>query len=60
MTKEEKIDLAREMRANLHVTKEQYIEMCKLCDELDLVRSEGEPGDPTWDEIIEQEETRKH
>ena len=56
MTKEQKIELAREMRTNMDLTKEQYLEMCKLCDELDLNRPEAEPEEPSWDDIIEQAE----
>ena len=52
MTKEQKFELAREMRTNMHVTKEQYIEMCKMCDELDLNRPETEPEEPSWDDIL--------
>lgn len=56
MTREQKIELAREMRTNMDLTKEQYLEMCKLCDELGLNRPEAEPEEPSWDEIIEQAE----
>ena len=56
MTREQKIELAREMRTNMNLTKEQYLEMCKLCDELDLDRPEAEPEEPSWDDIIEQVE----
>ena len=52
MTKEQKFELAREMRTNMDLTKEQYLEMCKLCDELDLNRPEAEPEEPSWDEIL--------
>lgn len=52
MTREQKIELAREIRANMHVTKEQYIEMCKMCDELDLNRPEAEPEEPSWEDIL--------
>ena len=58
MTNEEKLELAREIRANLHVTREQYIEMCKLCDELDLNRPEAEPEEPSWDDVIQQAENK--
>ena len=52
MTREQKIELAREMRTNMDLTKEQYLEMCKLCDELDLNRPEAEPEEPSWDDIL--------
>lgn len=52
MTKEQKFELAREMRTNMDLTKEQYLEMCKLCDELDLNRLETEPEEPSWDDIL--------
>ena len=56
MTREQKIELAREMRTNMTLTKEQYLEMCKLCDELGLNRPEAEPEEPSWDDVIEQAE----
>jgi hypothetical protein len=40
----------------MDLTKEQYLEMCKLCDELDLNRPEAEPEEPSWDDVIEQAE----
>lgn len=36
----------------MDLTKEQYLEMCKLCDELDLNRPEAEPEEPSWDDIL--------
>lgn len=56
MTKEQKFELAHEMRTNMDLTKEQYLEMCRLCDELDLNRPEVEPEEPSWDDIIKQAE----
>ena len=56
MTREQKIELAREMRTNMVLTKEQYLEMCRLVDELDLNRPEAEPEEPSWDDIIQQVE----
>ncbi len=53
MTREQKIELAREVRTNMDLTKEQYLEMCRLVDELDLNRPEAEPEEPSWDEIIQ-------
>lgn len=52
MTKEQKMELGREMLENMDLTKEQYIEMCKLCDELDLDRPSIEPEEPSWDDIL--------
>ena len=54
MTREQKIELAREVRTNMDLTRDQYLEMCRLVDELDLNRPEAEPEEPSWDEIIQQ------
>lgn len=55
MTKEQKTELARELYENMTITKEQYIELCKLCDELDLSpgAAPSEPEEPSWDDIID-------
>jgi hypothetical protein len=56
MTKEQKAALAKEMLENMDLTKEQYMEMCRLCDELDLEQKEDEvpgPEDMSWDEILD-------
>lgn len=58
MTKEQKADLAKEMLENMDLTKEQYIELCRLCDELELEKKEDEvpgPEDMSWDEILEND-----
>lgn len=52
MTNEQKRDLGSEVLKNMNVTKEQYIEMCKLCDELDLNRPEAEPEEPSWNDVL--------
>ena len=54
MTKEQKIELARELYENMDLTKEQYLELCKLCEELDLSpgATPSEPEEPSWDDII--------
>ncbi len=52
MTNEQKRDLGSEILKNMNVTKEQYIEMCKLCDELDLNRPEAEPEEPSWGDVL--------
>ncbi len=57
MNNEKKMELSREILANMNVTKEQYIEMCRLCDELELERPEDipdEPDEPSWDDILGQ------
>ena len=43
------------MLENMDLTKEQYIETCKLIDELDLMPENAKPTDPEdmdWDEIL--------
>lgn len=55
MTREEKQALSIEMLTNMDLTKEQYIEMCGLCDDLDLQPKGDEPADPedmSWEEIV--------
>jgi len=55
MTTEQKKELAREMLENMNLTKEQYIEMCRLCDELHLVPKSDEPLSPEemdWSDIL--------
>ena len=55
MTREEKINLVKEIKQNMpSMTKEQYVEMCKLCDELELEIPQPDPEDLSWDEIIDQ------
>ena len=56
MNKEQKRELAKEIITNMHLTKEQYMEMCRLIDELHLVPKGDEPVDPEdmdWDDIID-------
>lgn len=53
MTSEQKQDLIRELYENTSLTKEQYIELCKLCDELDLDTDvQSDSDEPSWDEIL--------
>lgn len=52
MTIEQKKELALELRQNMDLTKEQYIELCKMCDELELNRPDAEPEEPSWEDII--------
>ena len=59
MTKEEKLALSKEMLINMDLTKEQYMEMCRLCDELDLGPVPKDPEDCSWDDIIEQAENNE-
>lgn len=57
MTNEKKMELSREILGNMNVTKEQYVEMCRLCDDLELERLEDipdEPDEPSWDDILGQ------
>lgn len=56
MNAKEKMNLAKELYENTDLTKEQYLELCKLCDELDLSTGSvnSEPAEPSWDDIIEQ------
>lgn len=53
MTEEQKKNLVRELYENTDLTKEQYIELCKLCEELDLTTDiKDDPGEPSWDDIL--------
>lgn len=55
MNKEQKRELAREALENMNLNREQYLEMCRLCDDLGLSPKRDEPVDPEemdWDEII--------
>ena len=52
MTIEQKKELALELRQNMDLTKEQYIELCKMCDELDLNRPDAEPEELSWDDVL--------
>lgn len=55
MTNEQKLALAKEMLTNMDLTKEQYIQMCELCDELDLYPKTEEPEERelSWDEVFD-------
>lgn len=52
MTKEQKKELGLEILRNMDLTKEQYIELCKMCEELDLNRPDAEPEEPSWDDVL--------
>ena len=52
MTKEQKKELGLEILRNMDLTKEQYIELCKMCDEFDLNRHDAEPEEPSWDDVL--------
>lgn len=52
MTIEQKKELGLEIFRNMDLTKEQYIELCKMCDELDLNRPDAEPEEPSWDDVL--------
>ena len=54
MTREEKQALSREMLANMDLTKEQYLNLCALCDELELEPKpeEIEEKEESWDDIL--------
>ncbi len=54
MDKNQKREIAEEVLKNMSVTREQYIELCKLCDDFDLERTESTPPELSWDEIIGQ------
>lgn len=55
MDKEQKHKLAREVLENMgDITKEQYLEFCKMCDDLDLEPCEPEQEEPSWDDILGQ------
>lgn len=59
MTTEQKIALAKELRTNMDLTKEQYLEICAIVDELELEPYVDEPEDkePSWDELFDQIDT---
>lgn len=46
MDKNQKKEIAEEVLKNMSITKEEYIEFCKLCDELDLV------PETNWDDAL--------
>ena len=49
-----KRELGREILENMDLTKEQYIELCELCDELGLEKKGDEPEEEkelTWEEL---------
>lgn len=56
MNKQQKQETAEEVLKNMDITKEQYIELCKLCDDFGLERTEStsQIPEPSWDEIIGQ------
>ena len=54
MNKQQKQEIAEEVLKNMDITKEQYIELCRLCDDFGLERIESTPPEPSWDEIIGQ------
>ena len=58
MTNEQKKELGLEILTNMDLTKEQYLELCKMCDDLDLDRITPEPEEPSWDDVIQQAENR--
>lgn len=47
MDKRQKMDIAKEMLTNFDMTKEQYLEACKLIDDLDLQKMED------WTDTLE-------
>lgn len=58
MTNEQKKELGYEVLHNMDLTKEQYIEMCKLCDDLGLAPKPDESVDPEdmdWVDILDEE-----
>lgn len=54
MTNKDRKEIGKEVLENMDVTKEQYIEICRLCEDLDLSISHPDPEDIPWDKIIEQ------
>ena len=56
MTTEQKIALVKELRTNMELTKEQYLEICAIVDELGLEPYVEEPEDkePSWEELFDQ------
>ena len=55
MTNEQKRELGYEILHNMDLTKEQYIELCKMCDELGLTRPNVGPEEPSWDDVLGSE-----
>ena len=50
----DKRELGREILENMDLTKEQYMELCALCDELDLEKKGEEPEEEremSWEEL---------
>lgn len=50
----DKRELGREILENMDLTKEQYMELCALCDELDLEKKGEEPKEErelSWEEL---------
>ena len=57
MNKDQKREVAEEVLKNMSITKEQYIELCKLCDDFDLEKTElhqQQQEEPSWDDILKQ------
>lgn len=52
MDKEMRTKISKEVLTNMSITKEQYQELCALCDEMDLSLSEPSPEEPSWDDIL--------
>ena len=64
MTNEQRTELSKELLSNMDLTKEQYIELCRMCDDLDLEPVGDEPKeiDPeslSWDEVIKNTENNQ-
>ena len=53
-----KKELGKEILENMDLTKEQYMELCRLCDELELEKGRAvvasEQVEQSWDEILGQ------
>lgn len=50
----DKRELGREILENMDLTKEQYMELCALCDDLDLEKKGEEPEEEremSWEEL---------
>ena len=52
MDKEMRTKISTEVLTKMSITKEQYQELCALCEEMDLSISESGPEEPTWDDIL--------
>lgn len=54
MDKQQKRELAAEVLTNMDLTKEQYLNLCALCDELGLEPKpeEIEEKEESWDDIL--------